>query len=564
MKPLDLIAAAAARKDALLHDPDLRRAYERAGAPQVRYSQPRGVGTARSLHFPARMTAREEEKYGQRWYRLSGHASVTEVPYEMWDEFGPYNEVVAGTGFDVTLAADPDVTYLVNHRGLSMARTRPLDKPTLVLATDSKGLDTDAWLNPKRSDVQDLVTAVTDGNVSEMSFAFMLVAGSWSDDFTEYRITEVDLNRGDVSAVNYGANPYTDVSARQREIMADVDRLPLGAARAAAARLSVRLSGPAKAPVRAVDGRTAAQALRSTSAPGLYGRRLEDRLVRTAGRLIDHAHARDLAVADLPTARLGWYEIRNVDGDGEEPDVATVLLFDEIGGSMGVSARKFVDDIEAITAPVIKLRINSPGGSVRDAIAMHSALLHHPARIDGYVDSLAASAASIVAMAADELTMMPGSEMMIHDASMMSDGTAEDMRKAAVFLDRHSDNAADLYARRAGGTREQWRELMLAETWMFGEEAVELGLATRVSEEWTVDGPDDETMRRSHDVGQYGYRYRGRQEAPAPWRRLANGAVQFARHGANPAPVQGAGRSIAHIRALLDAETPREAGDPGR
>jgi hypothetical protein len=75
-----------------------------------------------------------------------------------------------------------------------------------------------------------------------MSFAFMLAdgAGRWNEDFTEFRISEVDIHRGDVSAVNYGANPYTDVSARSGEVLADLDHLPAGAARAAVARLQAR------------------------------------------------------------------------------------------------------------------------------------------------------------------------------------------------------------------------------------------------------------------------------------------------------------------------------------
>jgi len=78
--------------------------------------------------------------------------------------------------------------------------------------------------------------------VTEMSFAFLLAdgAGRWNEDFSEFRIGEADIDRGDVSAVNYGANPYTDVSARSREVLADLDHLPAGAARAAVARLQAR------------------------------------------------------------------------------------------------------------------------------------------------------------------------------------------------------------------------------------------------------------------------------------------------------------------------------------
>jgi HK97 family phage prohead protease len=226
--------AAAARTDA---------AGDRSGRV-ARRAAPVGVGASRMAGFPARMRAELVEHNGQRRYHLEGHASVVEQPYEMWDSFGPYMEIIERGAFDRTLAAGPDVAFLVNHRGLTMARTveREGRESTLRLEMDDVGLKVDAWLNPKRQDVTDLVTAVEDKDVTEMSFAFMLAdgAGRWNEDFSEFRISEADIDRGDVSAVNYGANPYTDVSARSREVLADLDHLPAGAARAAVARLQAR------------------------------------------------------------------------------------------------------------------------------------------------------------------------------------------------------------------------------------------------------------------------------------------------------------------------------------
>jgi HK97 family phage prohead protease len=153
----------------------------------------------------------------------------------MWDDFGPYEEVVAASAFSETLSAQPDVAFLVNHRGVTMARTT---NDTLKLALTDMGLQSDAWLNPKRQDVKDLVIAIEDRNIDEMSFAFMLEEGWWSEDFSQFRITKVNIDRGDVSAVNYGANPYTSIAARSREILDDLGHLPAGAKRAALARLS--------------------------------------------------------------------------------------------------------------------------------------------------------------------------------------------------------------------------------------------------------------------------------------------------------------------------------------
>lgn len=250
--------------------------------------------------------------------------------------------------------------------------------------------------------------------------------------------------------------------------------------------------------------------------------RLEHRVATTAARLVAHATENSIPVADLPQVRLPWYEIRDQanGGDGESGErEPTVFIFDEIGGSLGISAKQFVADLEAIDAPVIRVRINSPGGSVFDALTIHSALLHHPAKIRVYVDGLAASAASVIAMGGDEVIMMPGSQMMIHDASMLEEGNAADHAKASTHLDRQSDNVAGLYQRRGGGDVAEWRDLMLAETWMFAGEAVQMGLADRLEHQRADLHPVmDEQMTRGFDI-EGRYRYAGRREASAPQRR---------------------------------------------
>lgn len=223
-----------------------------AGAAQANYYRSRSpeatdwkapCGTARSLPFAAQLRASLEDRDGQELYHLNGIASVTDKPYEMWDMFGPYEEIVSSRAFTDTLAAKPDVAFLVNHRGVTMARTT---NGTLELGMAGEGLQSDAWLNPKRQDVKDLVIAIEDKNIDQMSFAFMLEEGRWSEDFTQFTITKLDIDRGDVSAVNYGANPYTSIAARSREILDDLEHLPDGAKRAALARLT---PAPVTAPV---------------------------------------------------------------------------------------------------------------------------------------------------------------------------------------------------------------------------------------------------------------------------------------------------------------------------
>jgi HK97 family phage prohead protease len=161
----------------------------------------------------------------------------------MWDMWGEYTEEIAATAFDATLAAGPDVAFLTNHRGVTMARTKG-GTPTLTLDADPRGLHMEALVNPARTDVRDLLTAIDDENITEMSFAFMILDWEWNEDYDQCRINSVDLDRGDVSAVNFGANPYTSIAARSQEVMGLLPHLPDGVARAAMSTLGRQLGIP--------------------------------------------------------------------------------------------------------------------------------------------------------------------------------------------------------------------------------------------------------------------------------------------------------------------------------
>jgi HK97 family phage prohead protease len=199
---------------------------QRAAAARSNPGTPNGG--LRYQPFPGEIRSATEIVNGQERTKLVGYASVTEKRYPMWDMFGEYDEIVDQRAFDATLARSPDVNYVVNHTGLSMART---GNGTLTLAMDSKGLHTEAFVNPKRNDVSDLLHAVNDGDVREMSFKFGITDGEWSEDFSEFRILQVELDKGDVSVCNFGANPFTDVAARQTQLLRDVPHLPDGALR---------------------------------------------------------------------------------------------------------------------------------------------------------------------------------------------------------------------------------------------------------------------------------------------------------------------------------------------
>jgi hypothetical protein len=154
-----------------------------------------------------------ESPAGGGLVQFDGHASVTETAYEMWDFFGPYSEVVSASAFDTTLArADLDVPFVIGHDQLRrIARTTT---GTLTLSMDDAGLRVLADLDPADRDVDYILPKLRAKLIDEMSFAFRITRGLWSPDYTEYRIEEVDIHRGDVAIVGYGANPFTDAGVR--------------------------------------------------------------------------------------------------------------------------------------------------------------------------------------------------------------------------------------------------------------------------------------------------------------------------------------------------------------
>lgn len=195
-------------------------------------------GTERRL-YPVKLEVRAGKT--PNMVRIEGYASVFETPYEMYDMFGPYEEVVRTGAAKRTLAANPQTQLLLNHGGLSMAYTHA---GTLQLDEDSTGLAIGADVNMTRTDIRDMVTAIDDGNVDEMSFAFRTTRQQWSPDYMQRDILEFDIHRGDVSVVNFGANPATSVAMRAQ----DFDHLDEQDARALLERLQRRLTPAAVEP----------------------------------------------------------------------------------------------------------------------------------------------------------------------------------------------------------------------------------------------------------------------------------------------------------------------------
>ena len=171
-----------------------------------------------------------------------------------------------------------------------------------------------------------------------------------------------------------------------------------------------------------------------------------------------------------------WYAIR------ARAEGAEVSIYDEIG-AYGVSAKSFLDELGALPDDgPLTLRLNSPGGSVFDAVAIYNALKRHAGPVSVWIDGIAASAASYIAMAGDEVVMPENAFLMIHDPSGLVMGTAEDMRAMAEALDKIKGSLVAGYVAKSGGAEDDIAALMAKETWLDAAEAVELGFADRLAE----------------------------------------------------------------------------------
>lgn len=179
-----------------------------------------------------------------------------------------------------------------------------------------------------------------------------------------------------------------------------------------------------------------------------------------------------------------WYSITNI-AHASEP--ARVNIYGEIGtgwdGESGVSATEFVEEWNQIPRnQPVDVHIHSPGGSVFDGLAIYNAIAARRNNVTAYVDGVALSAASFIAMAAGSVIMPKTSRLMIHDAQGFSIGDSAHMREMADLLDRESDRIADIYAGKTGRSRKAMRALMQATTWMDGDEALKLGFCDKCTD----------------------------------------------------------------------------------
>jgi ATP-dependent protease ClpP protease subunit len=200
---------------------------------------------------------------------------------------------------------------------------------------------------------------------------------------------------------------------------------------------------------------------------------------------------------------LAVRDVATVTGDpGGDVVAAELFIYDYIdswGGDWGVSASMVLTALAQIPGRALNVRLNSPGGEYFEGVAIANALRSHDGPVNVYIDGMAASAASVIAMAGETVTMGIGSQLMIHDASTITWGNPAEHRRALDMLDQTSDDIAAQYAAKAGGDVKDWRAAMVAETWYTAAQAVAAGLADVVAGAPLAEEGDDESCDCGED-----------------------------------------------------------------
>jgi ATP-dependent protease ClpP protease subunit len=183
---------------------------------------------------------------------------------------------------------------------------------------------------------------------------------------------------------------------------------------------------------------------------------------------------------------------------GDIVDGATITMLEAWGYptdglTSAMSIKKAIDAGGAYSKLI--LRINSPGGDAFEGIAAYNVIRAQGKPVEVYVDALAASSASIIAMSGDTITMAVNSMMMVHNAWSVSCGYATDMRKMADVLDKVSESIGQTYVSRTGKSAAEIKALMDAETWMSAKDCLDARFATAITED--PSGPSAQAMARS-------------------------------------------------------------------
>lgn len=177
---------------------------------------------------------------------------------------------------------------------------------------------------------------------------------------------------------------------------------------------------------------------------------------------------------------MKWYEIKN------KAEKAEIWIYEVIGKDFwtgdGVTAKSFQKELSELKASQIDLHINSPGGEVFDGIAIYNLLKQHPAEITTYIDGIAASIASVIALAGDKVYMAENAQYMLHNPFGLVMGDSADMRKMADVLDKIRGSMANTYMTKSGKTEQDINALMDSESWLNAQEALDAGFVDEITD----------------------------------------------------------------------------------
>ena len=204
--------------------------------------------------------------------------------------------------------------------------------------------------------------------------------------------------------------------------------------------------------------------------------------------------------------------------------MSELLLFGEVGWE--IKASDVVAYLNDHAGEDVTVKLNSGGGDVYEGIAVMNALRAHDGQVTVIIEGLAASVASVIACGgASHVVIRPNAEVMVHEAWTWADGNAADLTKKVEDLNRASQNIADVYAARAGGSADEWRERMRAETWYSAQEALDAGLVDEIKD--ARKAAENEPVAASYAPRMVAhFKYSGRRNAPAPIDHAPGGVSQ--------------------------------------
>ncbi|EJS72907.1 head maturation protease, ClpP-related [Bacillus cereus] len=210
-----------------------------------------------------------------------------------------------------------------------------------------------------------------------------------------------------------------------------------------------------------------------------------------------------MTVMEIPKIK-NRFEVLN-SANTEETDLYMYGSISAYSWYDGISSSKVREQLKNITAKTINVHINSGGGDVFESIAISNLLKNHSANIVVHIDGLAASGASVIAMAADKIVMPKNTMMMIHKAWTYAAGNAEGLRKVADRLDKIDNAVTESYTSRFVGEKSELETLLAEETWLTAEECKTFGFCDEISDEIVIpeDDEDDEQPAKSKMLNKY-------------------------------------------------------------